>query len=330
MAEAKTERLLQLVLCLTQSRRHLSKEQLRAAIPDYAATGSTEAFERMFERDKNELREMGVPLETGGDDPAHDDEVGYRIDRTAYALPELHLSAEEVTAVALAARLWSEQGLAGAAARALVKLAADGIDVDPGALPPIEPRLSGGESAFAPLAEAVSQRRRVRFGYRTTGRSTGEERQLEPWGVVSSAGRWYVVGHDVARDGVRVFRLSRIDGAVAVEGPPGAFDVPPDRDLRSLVTDVAGAGPDGAARLRVRRGAGHGLRRRAVRAEPTPDGEWDEAVVAFRDVDALAGEIASYGAAVVVVDPAELREAVVTRLRGAADAADAAVVDGGR
>ena len=61
----KTERLLQVVLCLSQGRRYVTKDQLRDAIPDYAACPTTEAFERMFERDKNELRELGVPLETG-------------------------------------------------------------------------------------------------------------------------------------------------------------------------------------------------------------------------------------------------------------------------
>ena len=66
MPESKTERLLQVVLCLSQGRRYVTKDQLREVIPDYAACPTTDAFERMFERDKDELRELGVPLETGG------------------------------------------------------------------------------------------------------------------------------------------------------------------------------------------------------------------------------------------------------------------------
>ena len=92
MAESKTERLLQVVLCLTQSRRYVTKDQLRDAIPDYAACPTAEAFERMFERDKNELRELGIPLETGSTGVV-DDDPGYRIDRDAYALPPLHAHA---------------------------------------------------------------------------------------------------------------------------------------------------------------------------------------------------------------------------------------------
>ena len=119
--------MLQVVLCLSQGRRYVTKDQLREVIPDYAACPTTDAFERMFERDKNELRELGVPLETGAPGIV-DDDPGYRIDREAYALPPLHLTRDEMTAVALAARVWREPGPANAAARALLKLQADGAE----------------------------------------------------------------------------------------------------------------------------------------------------------------------------------------------------------
>src|SRR5206468_8773378 len=112
-----------------------------------AACPATVAVERMFEGDKNELRELGIPLESGAGGIV-DEGPGYRIGREAYALPDLHLTRDEMTAVALAARVWRERGPAAAAARALVKLQADGVDVDPASLPAIGPRLSGGESAF--------------------------------------------------------------------------------------------------------------------------------------------------------------------------------------
>jgi proteasome accessory factor B len=310
VAEAKTERLLQLVLCLTQTRLFVTKEQLRSAIPDYGACATHEAFERMFERDKNELRELGVPLTTGGTDPLHDDDVGYRIDRGAYGMPDLHLTPDELTAVALAARVWRDGGLAAQAARVLVKLQAQGVDVDVATLPPIEPRISGGEAAFGPLARAVSRRQAVLFDYRPAGGGEAQPRRLEPWGVVSRRGHWYVVGRDRDRDDVRVFRLSRIDGAVRAHGAEGAFAVPGDADPGALVDTFEGHGPELVAVLRLRPGAGHGLRRRAL-----PDEDDGLQRVPFRDGAAFAAEIASYGSAVEVLDPPELRDAVVDHLR---------------
>jgi proteasome accessory factor B len=315
MAESKTERLLQVVLCLTQSRRYVTKDQLRLAVPDYSACPTTEAFERMFERDKNELRELGVPLETGAPGVV-DEDPGYRIDRDAYALPPLRLTRDEMTAVALAARVWREPGPATAAARALLKLEADGAAaVEPADLGGIEPRLSGGEAAFEPLTTAVSARRPVRFPYRGARDDEARERSVQPWGVVSSRGRWYVVGHDTDRDAVRVFRLSRIQGAVVADGPPDSFSVPPDVDLRAQVDTFDAARPTRDATLVVRGGAGHGLRRRASEVAADPDGGTDTLNVPYGDLWALAEEVASYGSAVVVTGPDELRDAVVQRLQ---------------
>jgi proteasome accessory factor B len=315
MADSKTERLLQVVLCLTQSRRFVTKDQLRQAIPDYASTSSNEAFERMFERDKNELRELGIPLETVSAG-AIDDDPGYRIDQEAYGLPPLMLTREELTAVALAARVWREQGPASAAARALLKVSSEGTDVDASELPAIEPRLSGGEAAFEPLTTAVARRRAVTFDYRTVRDPAPATRHLQPWGVVSQRGRWYVVGHDTVRGAVRVFRLSRIEGPVRAAGPEGAYEVPSDVSVRDQVHAFATAGTRSTALIQVQAGAGHGLRRRAASVEPAGPGE-DLLTVAYSDSGALAEEVASYGAAVLVLEPADLRAAVVSRLKAA-------------
>lgn len=316
MAAAKTERLLQLVLCLTQTQHYVTKARLRTAIPDYADCPTDDAFERMFERDKHELRELGVPVETGSADVWHDDDPGYRIDRRAYVLPDLALTREEMTAVAVAARVWAGGGAATAAARAMAKLQASGLEVDADALPSVAPRLSGGEAAFGPLADAVSARRAVTFDYRGSGAGAPSTRHLQPWGVVSRRGHWYVVGHDTDRDAVRVFRLSRIDGPVHPAGRAEAFEVPPDVDLGAHVETFDVQGAEETAVLRVEGGAGWGLRRRALP-------EQDDGLVRLRyhDGEALAAEITSYGASVRVEEPASLRDAVVRRLRGVLAAA---------
>ncbi len=279
MSKRKTERLLSLVVCLLSSQRYLTATQIRAAVPGYP--DSFDAFKRMFERDKEELRELGIPLDMGSNGPL-DEELGYRIPRQRYVLPDIRLEPDEAAVLALAARVWRRAELAGAAAGALLKLRAAGVEAEETGQPGIEPRLTG-EAAFGPLWEAVRDRRPVTFAYRAVGRSEPQQRRLEPWGVVNRHGRWYVAGHDQVRDAVRVFRLSRIEGQVEFSGP---------------------------------RGTGFGLRRWATRERADGDG-WDLVDVPFSDPSWFAEHIASFGADVMVSEPADLRDAVITRLKGA-------------
>jgi proteasome accessory factor B len=307
----KTERLLNLVICLLHTRRHLSVQEIRDLVPGYAQD-SEDAFRRMFERDKEELRDLGIPLETGSDTAAHDDELGYRIARRDYELPPISLEPDEAAALGLAARLWQSAPLAGATGTALLKLRAAGVDA-PESGGALEPRVGAGEPAFEACLAAVTDGRSLRFDYRATGRPAPEARTIDPWGVVWWHGRWYVVGHDTARDDVRVFRLSRIVGAAAAVGTPGSVKVPPDTDLRGLVARMAGDDPHSTATVRVRTGAGGDLRREATSTEPDVDG-WDLLHVGYSDPERFADRVAGFGADAVVLTPAEARDVVVRRL----------------
>jgi len=320
----KTERLLNLVICLLATRRHLSVHQIRDAVPGYAEDGpggDDSAFRRMFERDKEELRELGIPLETGTDS-VWDDEPGYRIARRDYELSDISLAPDEAAAVGLAARLWRSAGLADAASGALLKLRAAGIETD-GAPAGLEPRVSATEPAFEPLLDAVRSARRVSFYYRATGAVSPVRRRLDPWGVVSWRGRWYVVGHDLDRDAPRVFRLGRISaeersGGVLPGAPGSALTPsPPDLDLRAAVARYAEEPSTRSARLLVRAGAGGELRRSATEVRPHDDG-WDEVTLGYADPERLADRLAGLGADLVVLEPADAREAVLQRLRAVA------------
>jgi proteasome accessory factor B len=323
MSRRKTERLLGLVVCLLSSPRYLTAVQIRAAVPGYPE--SFEAFKRMFERDKEELRELGIPLETGFNSPG-DDEAGYRIPRQAYVLPEIRLEPDEAAVLSLAARVWRQAELAGAAAGALLKLRAAGVDAsgEETAQPGIEPRLLAGEAAFGPLWEAVRDGRPVTFAYRAAGRSEPQQRHLQPWGVANRHGRWYVAGYDTDRDAARVFRLSRIEGEVGFTGPAGSVIVPDGTDVRETVRqwDTQPPAQQRAAILRVRRGAGYGIRRYATAVPGGPGVQdstdaWETISVPFSDVGWFAEHLASFGTDVVALEPADLREAVITQLKGA-------------
>ena len=386
MSRRKTERLLSLVLCLLAARRYLTAEQIHAAVPGYPPPG--EAFKRMFERDKDELRELGIPLETG---PASDDDTGYRISRHDYELPEITLETDEAAVLSLAARVWRRAELADAAAGGLLKLRAAGVESED--IPGIEPRVRTDDAAFPAMWQAVRDRRPVTFSYQAVGRAVPEARHLEPWGVVSRFGRWYVGGFDRDREAARVFRLSRVKGLVSFDGPPRSFTVPDGTDVRDLVRSRGGQDPQQrTAVVRVRQGAGYGLRRWAMPTQPpelshssqqadssqlpqqkissepsqkthssqppqqagashssqlpgssqssqqigssqpsrwtqptwpsqpprlarSEEPGWDRLEFPFSEVDWLAGHIASFGPDVVVVEPPDLRDAVIGCLK---------------
>jgi proteasome accessory factor B len=317
MSKRKTERLLGLVVCLLSTRRYLTADQIRQAVPGYPE--QDELFKRMFERDKEDLRDLGVPLETGLNHP-FDDDPGYRIRQQAYELPELRLEADEAAVLGLAARVWQRAALEGAAAGAVLKLRAAGMEAadDRPAPQGIEPRLGTPEPAFGPLWEAVRDRRPVTFSHRAAGRSEPQRRELEPWGVVNRHGRWYVAGWDRGRDDTRVFRLSRIAGAVKFCGPPGSVTVPDGADVRELVRDWDSPVREHSAVLRVRSGTGVGLRQHAVSVRPDETGPpgWDLVTTRFADVGSFADYAAWFGPDAVVLDPPDLREAVIARLKG--------------
>lgn len=315
-----------LVLCLLSTRQYLVADRIRTIVPGYGDTPTDEAFFRMFERDKSELRDLGVPLETGRNS-AFDTVDGYRIARRDYELPDIELEPDEAAAVALAARLWDSPDLAGAARGALLKLRAAGVEVhDDDAA--VQPRVRAAGPAFAGLLAAVQQQRAVRFEYRRHLGDPPQQRTLEPWGVVSWRGRWYVAGHDRGRDAPRCFRLSRILGDATPTGPAGAVVRPPGVDLLAMVGASSHQnhhddGRAATATLWLAAGRAQGMRRRArLLGSRTVDGvKGDLVEIDMHWPDTAARWIAGHGPDAVVVEPAWLRDMVVQRLAAAAGVA---------
>jgi proteasome accessory factor B len=320
VSSARAERLVNLVLCLLSSRQYLPAERIRRIVPGYADTVSDEAFFRMFERDKAELRDLGVPLETGRT-PGFETGEGYRIARRDYELPDIDLEPDEAAAVALAARLWDSPQLGGAANGALLKLRAAGVEVDAEPSVLVQPRVRATEPALTPLISAVQAGQVVTFPHRGPPATQPAVRTLEPWGVVSWRGRWYVVGHDRDRDATRCFRVSRITGPVRTLGAPGTVRRPAGLDLLAIVAGSAEPPPvANTARLWLAEGRAYGLRRQAtVLGSMTVDGvSGDVVAVELPGYDVAARWIAGLGPDAVVLEPAELASAVRARLVAAA------------
>jgi proteasome accessory factor B len=314
MAARRAERLVNLVICLLSTRQFLTAERIRSAVPGYeAADGSRatdEAFKRMFERDKAELRDLGIPLETGRTS-TFDAEDGYRIRRGDYELPEVEFDAAEAAAVGLAARLWQSATLGEPARQALIKLRAAGTDVRAEGNPGAVPQLDASDPSLPKLLDAARTATTVTFDYVKAGATEPETRTLEPWGVLSWRRRWYTAGLDTAGGEPRSFRLSRVVGPVRALGGPGAFERPVGVDLLEM---VAGRGPDDGRTARVTvAGAGAGGLRRIAQSE-------DDGVLTinFSDAQWLARIVAGAGASARVLEPPDLVDAVVERLQAVA------------
>lgn len=294
-----------LTICLLMARRFVEREQIRELVEGYHGL-SDAAFERTFERDKDELRALGVPVETGANSALFPDEVGYRIRRRDFELPEIDVDAAEMAALGVASTVWDDARLGGEATTAVAKLRGLGHDPDAARVAAFAPSVGARETAFEPLWAALLAGAPVAFRYR------GVDRVVEPWRLTSRNGSWYLIGLDRTRGEGRAYKVSRVEDTprrVAGEvTAPGADVVA--RHVASLV-----APRDATAVVAVREGAAPELTRFAEPvpdAAGTPDGfaAWRVAV----STDA-AGDLAQHGPDVVVLEPAELAGAVREHLR---------------
>ncbi|QDW29786.1 WYL domain-containing protein [Arthrobacter sp. KBS0702] len=343
MSASRTERLLNLLIALLNTKYGLRRSELREKVY-HDTTSSEAAFGRMFERDKGELRHFGFEVETvtdkgwGSDDPAT---TRYRIGKESNRLPDVSLTPAECTVLILAAQLWEQAALGSAAQNAMRKLQASGGLVDAELPAGVQPRIRPAGQAFEDLVAAIHAQHPVSFSYLAGSTGQEEMRTVEPWGLGSRFGQWYLVGHDRARGDKRFFRLSRFTSAVTVLEdtftPPPSFNVReqlaalPELPVRHAVVDVAAG-----ALLGLRKhsepfdgGTSGGGAAAETAAESVPESAaggaavppragFDRLSVPYRDAETLAEELASYGPKAIAVSPAGLHAAVRRRLAAAA------------
>lgn len=309
MSQRKSERLVNLLIALLSTRRFLTKAELRDIIEDYRGT-SEAAFARQFERDKDELRGLGITIETGSNDPFSDEDDGYRINRTDFELPPLTFTPAELAALGLAGQVWQDTVAADHTAQAFEALRAGGAAPDPALVPTVAPRVEVREPDFDTVYDAVLNRQAITFGYR------GEQRRLEPWRVLQRRGRWYVFGYDPERRADRFFKLSRFSSPAAPTGKPGAFEVPEDADERSRRLEPSF---EASAVIALRDGTSHTWRD----AQPVEwDGDLPAGYTAHRvsvpGDGAVIDDAVAAGPDAIVLEPDDLRARVIDRLTEAA------------
>ena len=323
MPASRTERLLNLLIALLNTRYGLPRSELRETVYRDVA-GNDVSFGRMFERDKADLRNFGFDVETvtdlgwSEDDPAT---TRYRIGKESNRLPDVELSPGEWTVILLASQLWERAALGSAAANALRKLQASSRLTDVELPVGVQPRIKPAGRAFDDLVAAMHAQHPVTFSYLAGSTGKEEQRTVEPWGLGSRFGQWYLAGYDRIRRAPRYFRLSRLTSAVTVLDKE-SYTPPKDFNIRSELDRLPEL-PLRTAQVDVRAGRLLGLRRRATAGTDghtaMPDAGFDRLEVQYRDVEVLAEEMASYGPDAVAVAPGELVTAVRRRLRAAAD-----------
>jgi proteasome accessory factor BC len=328
VSASRTERLLNLLIALLNTKYGLRRSELREKVYR-EADGNDVAFGRMFERDKNDLRKFGFEVETvtekgwASEDPAT---TRYRIGKESNRLPDVYLTPAECTVLVLAVQLWEHAALGSAAANAMRKLQASGGMTDVELPAGVQPRIKPAGQAFEDVITAMHAQHPVGFSYLASSTGRDEKRVVEPWGLGSRFGQWYLVGFDRGRGDKRFFRLSRFTSAVTIldkesYAPPVGFNVRQELDSLPEL-------PVSTAVVDVRHGKLLGLRKRAREASGASGAAregWDRLTVAFRDAEQLGQELASYGPNVVVVEPAELLSAVRRRLANATAFASAPV-----
>lgn len=321
MSTSKSQRLVNLVICLRSTNAFLSAEEIRRMVQGYDDCESEPAFLRMFERDKRELRDVGVPIEQGAS-LAPGSPAGYRIPAQGYELPEITLTPEQAGVLAVAAEVWREGERSARADGALAKLSAAGVDPvrDGGTTVAVA---DPGELAVAALvAEAVAEGRLLEFSHSPPGAASPTDRRVEPWWTGSRHGHWYLVGHDLDRGEPRTFRLVRMSGVrVGRRGRTAA--VPPTDAVLGLLDDaLARVNPVTPATVWVADGHAAELRAMASRATPARRSGRDGAELSVAaPLGELAALVAAQGPDAVALGPEGLRDRVVTILTAAVEVA---------
>ncbi|MGH2830673.1 MAG: helix-turn-helix transcriptional regulator [Actinomycetota bacterium] len=302
----KTERQLNLTALLLDARRPLPGDQIRRAL--YSDAPSDEAFKRMFERDKSELRRLGLSVETAAIG-AWDE--GYVVRRDEATLPDLGLTPAEHAALMIAAEAWGE----GQLGLGTPRMAGRKLEAATGEAPPVPwilPHVDLRSPNVAVLTDAIGRRKVVRFRYRVHGATEASERVVEPHSIMFRSA-WYLAGYDRDRKAIRHFKLYRVEGAVRIDaGASTDFDEPktvdtypvPDSEPES---EAAVAFHPDVAWWVERRG---GVRRTAVR----PDG-WLSLAVKVTDESRFVRWVIGFADGAEVLEPASLRDATIEALR---------------
>jgi proteasome accessory factor B len=303
VSDQKTERLINLTLALLSSKRYLTKFEIFNNVAGYS--GSPETMERMFERDKDELRNLGIRIEVRALDPLFEDDQGYLIDSDTFQINPNDFSQEEIFLLTMAANLWHGSALQKDSKAALLKIQSlDGlVATNTVASPVIEDNEDSKKLLL--IFDAVQRFITLEFEYK------GTIRQVEPYGIYTRRGFWYLAAQE--NDVVKSFKVVRIGQQIRATSKAQAFDKPSEFKLSAFLEDI-NSPTTSKAEVRIRKNQALALRKRHKVEEV--DSEWDKLFIDYIFEEDLIESLLWYGSNLVVISPTSIRNQIVNRAKG--------------
>jgi len=301
MSSQKTERLINLTLALLASKRYLSKAEILRNIPGYE--GSPETKERMFERDKDDLRSLGIQIDVNNFDPLFEDEQGYLIKSDSFQFAENEFTKEELLLLTMAANLWHDSAVEIDSQNALLKIQSlsGPVENDMTTTPTL--RITEDWQLLVSIFTAVQNKQILEFSYR------GKKRQVNPYGLYSSNGFWYLIAFEI--NVIKSFKLVRIEGEVDLIGEKDAFDKPVNFNVGNFLKEESNS-VSLVSKLQVRKGAALSLRNKFTVKDL--DSEWDLMDIPYTNEQELLEMVLWHGTDLKLIEPAALRQLLVANL----------------
>ncbi len=301
MSSQKTERLINLTLALLASKRYLSKAEILRNIPGYE--GSPETKERMFERDKDDLRSLGIQIDVNNFDPLFEDEQGYLIKSNSFQFAENEFTKEELLLLTMAANLWHDSAVEIDSQNALLKIQSlsGPVENDMTTTPTL--RITEDWQLLVSIFTAVQNKQILEFSYR------GKKRQVNPYGLYSSKGFWYLIAFEI--NVIKSFKLVRIEGEVDLIGEKDAFEKPVNFNVGNFLKEESNS-VSLVSKLQVRKGAALSLRNKFTVKDL--DSEWDLMDIPYTNEQELLEMVLWHGTDLKLIEPAALRQLLVANL----------------
>jgi proteasome accessory factor B len=301
MSSQKTERLINLTLALLASKRYLSKAEILRNIPGYE--GSPETKERMFERDKDDLRSLGIQIDVNNFDPLFEDEQGYLIKSDSFQFAENEFTKEELLLLTMAANLWHDSAVEIDSQNALLKIQSlsGPVENDMTTTPTL--RITEDWQLLVSIFTAVQNKQILEFSYR------GKKRQVNPYGLYSSNGFWYLIAFEI--NVIKSFKLVRIEGEVDLIGEKDAFEKPDNFNVGNFLKEESNS-VSLVSKLQVRKGAALSLRNKFKVKDL--DSEWDLMDIPYTNEQELLEMVLWHGTDLKLIEPAALRQLLVANL----------------
>lgn len=303
MSNQKTERLINLTLALLSSKRYLTKSEIFKNVAGYS--GSAETMERMFERDKDDLRNLGVRIEVRALDPLFEDDQGYLIDSNSFQINPDDFSKEEILMLTMAANLWHRSALQNDSRAALLKIQSlDGmVETNTVVSPVVEDNEDSRKLSL--IFDAVERSVSLEFEYK------GIVRQVKPYGMYTRRGFWYLAAQE--NDVVKSFKVIRISDQIKAISKSQSFTKPVDFKLSTFIEGMNGA-TKSQTEVRIRKNQALAIRKRHKVEEI--DSDWDQVFIDYVYEEDLIESLLWYGSNVVVISPKTIRDQIIKRVKG--------------